>query len=151
MFLCRGIFQQSNYFPMVGVFPLDVVMEPKPQGHGYTIMECVADNPFFPKGQQLKGHEFHYSRVLPSTDSLPLVFRLSKGQGIVNGWDGLCYRNTLASYSHLHALGNDSWVEAMVKNALQFHEQQDSFPEPVASSMSSTPRVLQVSKRQTII
>jgi cobyrinic acid a,c-diamide synthase len=151
MFLCRGIFQQTNYFPMTGVFPLDVVMEPKPQGHGYTTLECFGDNPFFPKGQQLRGHEFHYSRIVMGAESLPLVFRLSKGQGIVNGWDGLCYRNTLASYTHLHALGNDFWVEAMINNALQFREQQDSLPEPAASSRNSGLRVLQVSKRLTMI
>ncbi|HBD08579.1 MAG TPA: cobyrinic acid a,c-diamide synthase [Syntrophobacteraceae bacterium] len=151
MFLCRGIFQQTNYFPMAGVFPLDVVMEPKPQGHGYTVLECIGDNPFFPKGQQLRGHEFHYSRIVAGAESLPLVFRLSKGQGIVNGWDGLCYKNTLASYTHLHALGNDFWVEAMVRNALQFRKQEDSLPEPAASSRNSGLRVLQVNKRQTIM
>ena len=151
MYLCRGIHHQNSYFPMLGVFPLDVVMEPKPQGHGYTTMECLADNPFFPKGLRLRGHEFHYSRIVTHGHSLSLVFRMSKGQGIVTGWDGLCYKNVLASYTHLHALGNEQWVEAMVRNAIHFREQQDKLPESSARSTDPEAGILQVSKRLTMI
>ena len=64
---------------MVGVLPYDVAMSYKPQGHGYTVLECVRDNPYFPKGVTLKGHEFHYSRVNGYDSFIPLVFRLKKG------------------------------------------------------------------------
>lgn len=151
MYLCRGIYNQDRYFPMVGVFPQDVVMESKPQGHGYTTMECVADNPFFPKGMMLKGHEFHYSRVIAHDQSLPLVFRMSKGQGIVTGWDGLCYKNVLASYTHLHALGNEHWVEAMVRNALHFREQRDSLPGSPVRLVDREKGTPQVNKRLTMV
>jgi cobyrinic acid a,c-diamide synthase len=151
MYLCRGIHNQTSYFPMVGVFPHDVVMESRPQGHGYTTMECVADNPFFPKGSTLKGHEFHYSRILTQGQSLPLIFRMSKGQGIVTGWDGLCYKNALASYTHLHALGNEHWVEAMVGNAVRFREQRDNLPGSPARLIDQETGILQVSKRLTMI
>jgi len=151
MYLCRGIHHEDRYFPMVGVFPLDVVMEPKPQGHGYTVMECVADNPFFPKGLPLKGHEFHYSRIVTDGQPLSLVFKMSKGQGIVPGWDGLCHKNVLAGYTHLHAMGNQQWVEAMVRNALHFREQRDKLPGPAAHRVDVEPAVLQLSKRQTMI
>jgi len=133
------------------VFPVDVVMESKPQGHGYTVMECVADNPFFPKGLSLKGHEFHYSRIVTDGRPLSLVFKMSKGQGIVPGWDGLCHKNVLAGYSHLHAMGNEKWVEAMVRNALHFREQRDKLPGPAVNQVDTKPAVLQLSKRQTMI
>ena len=45
------------------------------------------------------------------------VFRLKKGHGIVAGWDGICYKNVLAGYSHLHAAGNDLWADAMIAAA----------------------------------
>ena len=95
MFLCRRICRQQNTFPMTGLFPFDVVLERKPQGHGYTVMECVNDNPFFAKGAILKGHEFHYSRIIGDESAFPFVFRLEKGHGIVAGWDGICYKNVL--------------------------------------------------------
>ncbi len=122
MFLCRGIRSRESTFRMAGVFPFDVIVETKPQGHGYTILKCVRDNPYYPEGHVLKGHEFHYSRIECVDPQWPLsfVFELKKGQGIVAGWDGLCYKNTLASYSHVHAVGNEHWAKAMVDASVCF-------------------------------
>ncbi len=118
MFLCRDIERRHNTYPMAGIFPFQVVLERKPQGHGYTMLECVRDNPFFAGGAKFKGHEFHYSRlVMGQNPSISFVFKLDKGHGIVAGWDGICYKNALASYSHIHSVGNDSWAEAMVQAA----------------------------------
>jgi cobyrinic acid a,c-diamide synthase len=104
---------------MVGVFPFEIILGTKPQGHGYTLMECVGSNPFFPKGTTIRGHEFHYSRVADRLDpgSYPFVFRLDKGHGIVAGWDGICYKNVLAGYSHLHVAGQERWADAMIAAA----------------------------------
>ena len=117
MFLCANICRGHRKYPMAGVFPFDVLLEAKPQGHGYTILEVARDNPFFAEGATFKGHEFHYSRIVGCGDSFPFVFRLRKGHGIVAGWDGMCYKNTLASYSHVHAVGNAAWAEAVVRCA----------------------------------
>ncbi len=117
MYLSRGIHHQQKYYPMVGVFPCDVVLGKKPQGHGYTVVECVRENPFIPRGLEFRGHEFHYSRVVDLDSGIPFALRLKKGHGIVHGHDGMCYRNVMASYSHLHAVGNEFWAEAMVTAA----------------------------------
>ena len=125
MFLCKGIRNQMSDFPMLGVFPFDVVLEKKPQGHGYTIMECEIDNPYFAKGATLKGHEFHYSRIVIDP-KLPVsfVFKMKKGHGILAGWDGLCYKKVLASYSHIHAVGNEQWADSMVRAALGHRQER---------------------------
>jgi cobyrinic acid a,c-diamide synthase len=99
----------------------------------------------------LRGHEFHYSRIVTHGQSLSLVFRMTKGQGIVTGWDGLCYKNTLASYTHLHARGNEHWVEAMVGNALRFREHRGKLPESTGPARDPEAGILQVSKRLTMI
>lgn len=126
MFLCRAIQHQGSTFPMVGIFPYDVVLESKPQGHGYTVLECVGANPYFAEGITLKGHEFHYSRIVDYDSSFPLVFRMKKGYGIIDGWDGLLYRNTMACYSHIHAVGNMHWAEAMIRSASCFRRERSS-------------------------
>jgi cobyrinic acid a,c-diamide synthase len=104
---------------MAGVFPFEIVLGAKPQGHGYTLMECVGPNPFFPEGTTIRGHEFHYSRIADRLDpgSCSFVFKMTKGHGIAAGWDGICYKNVLAGYSHLHAVGNERWADAMVAAA----------------------------------
>lgn len=124
MFLCKSILHGGREYPMIGVFPCEVVLEAKPQGHGYTILECVEDNPFFEKGVQFNGHEFHYSRIVGCDSSHPFIFRLQKGHGILAGWDGMCYKNALASYSHVHAVGNDFWAESIVKVAQKYRRER---------------------------
>ncbi len=127
MYLCRSIQARSGAFPMVDVFPYDVVLGEKPQGHGYTVLECVRDNPYYPNGLILKGHEFHYSRIVNAgadTQSIPFIFKMQKGHGIVAGWDGLCYKRVLASYSHIHVVGNEHWAEAVVNAASSFREER---------------------------
>jgi cobyrinic acid a,c-diamide synthase len=123
MFLCRAIVHQETTYPMVGVFPYNIVVEKKPQGHGYTLLECTKPNPYFPVKTTLKGHEFHYSRIVDYDFSVPLVFQLKKGYGIIDGRDGLLYNNTLACYSHIHAVGNKDWAKAMVRSALCFRKE----------------------------
>lgn len=126
MFLCRGIYDQhQSHFPMTGIFPCDVVLESRPQGHGYTILECVGDNPYFSKGSVFKGHEFHYSRIVGQDPSIPFVFSLKKGHGIVAGWDGICYKNALASYSHIHAVGNEHWAVALTRAARCYSQESE--------------------------
>ncbi len=124
MLLCSAITHRQQKYPMVGVFPFEVVLEKKPQGHGYTLLECVNRNPFYPEGTFLKGHEFHYSRVVMHKPSYPFAFKMAKGHGIVEGWDGMCYKKVLASYSHVHAVGNEVWAKAMVQAAAQFRQQR---------------------------
>ncbi|MDI6852441.1 MAG: cobyrinate a,c-diamide synthase [Deltaproteobacteria bacterium] len=112
---------EGERFPMVGIFPCDFIMGRKPQGHGYTVLEVVQENPYFPPGTRLKGHEFHYSHVNPEPgpeDSL--VFHVVRGAGIGGNRDGLLYKNVLATYTHLHALGAPSWAPALVRLAREY-------------------------------
>jgi len=63
--------------------PLSLVLEKKPQGHGYTVLEVTGKNPYYPVGEVLKGHEFHYSKaVLHPSDDTRTVFKVLRGEGI---------------------------------------------------------------------
>jgi cobyrinic acid a,c-diamide synthase len=109
---------QGESHPMVGLLPYDFVMGKSPQGHGYTVLEVVGDNPYFPRGTRLKGHEFHYSRLQPEPGpEANLVFHMTRGAGICGHRDGFVYKNVLATYTHLHALGAPDWAPALVSQA----------------------------------
>ncbi len=113
------IYEQKEY-DMVGVLPVVFKFQKKPQGHGYTVLETVGANPYFPEGAVLRGHEFHYTYMeLPEAESLTFAFRVRRGYGFDGQRDGLCYRNVLASYTHLHALGTESWAPAVVRAAVR--------------------------------
>ena len=111
---------QGESHPMVGLLPYDFVMGKSPQGHGYTVLEVDGDNPYFPPGTRLKGHEFHYSRLQPEPGpEANLVFHMTRGAGVCGHRDGFVYKNVLATYTHLHALGAPDWAPALVRQARQ--------------------------------
>ena len=124
MYLGRSLTIKSNTYPMVQALAIDFQLEKKPQGHGYTRLEVVEANPFYPVGTTLKGHEFHYSRVTHfDLNPTSLAFAMKRGTGIMDGKDGVSYKNVLATYSHVHATGTPEWAEGLIRKALA-HQRQ---------------------------
>jgi cobyrinic acid a,c-diamide synthase len=122
MYLGDELIWEDKRYPMAGILPIVLGISKKPQGHGYTLIEVESLNPFFRQGQVLHGHEFHYSYVLEMAekDGVYLAFKVKKGQGAMNKMDGFCYKNLLATYTHLHAFGTGAWAEGIVNSALSY-------------------------------
>jgi len=121
MYLGESLIIHETAYPMAGVLPLKCVLEKKPQGHGYTILEVIRPNPFLPLGEIVKGHEFHYSRpILREDPDMETAFQVKRGRGLDGERDGLCKRNLLATYTHLHAAGNALWGKSFYHKALEF-------------------------------
>lgn len=125
MYLCRYIYWRGRRYEMVGVIPGEVQMYQQPQGHGYVVVEVIDDNPLFPVGLILRGHEFHYSRLSKLND-LKFAYRMRRGRGIDGEVDAITYKNVFAAYTHLHALGVPQWAEAFVSLALRERKYQPS-------------------------
>jgi len=51
-----------------------------------------------------------------------MAFAMERGKGLVNGRDGIVYRNVLATYSHIHAAGTPQWAPALVRQAHRFRQ-----------------------------
>jgi len=125
MYLGKNIVLHDKTYPMVGALPVTFGLEKKPRAHGYTIVEVSGANPFFPEKTVLKGHEFHYSHVLDiDRDAVTMVFNVQRGKGIVDNRDGVCYKNVLAAYTHLHALGSPEWADGMIRAAETYKMQK---------------------------
>ncbi|MBI4847384.1 MAG: cobyrinate a,c-diamide synthase [Nitrospirae bacterium] len=151
MYLGKSIILDNKTYPMVGALPVVFDLERRPQAHGYTVVEVEKANPFYQVGTVLKGHEFHYSRVLEINTPLTLLkaptvglnrgescphlkkgdvggfseqiymaFNVRRGNGIIDGKDGLCYKNVFATYTHLHAIGAPEWADGLIKCAVKF-------------------------------
>lgn len=118
IFLGKAVEFHGSSYPMAGVFPASFLVEEKPQGHGYMIVEVDAPNAFFAEGTTLRGHEFHYARVHEyEQDKVETAFKVRRGSGFDFGRDGLIYKNVLASFCHVHALGEKRWAKAVVDAA----------------------------------
>jgi cobyrinic acid a,c-diamide synthase len=125
MYLGEELVLEGKSFPMAGVLPLSFGLFKRPQGHGYTLVTVERENPYYPVGAEIRGHEFHYSRVLRWSGSEgDFVFRMRRGVGIHGDRDGIVYRNVLATYTHIHALGNPGWASALVRNAAAYRSKR---------------------------
>jgi cobyrinic acid a,c-diamide synthase len=51
-----------------------------------------------------------------------MVFSTVRGKGFNNQKDGIRFKNVLATYTHLHALGTPCWATAMVSAARAYHQ-----------------------------
>jgi cobyrinic acid a,c-diamide synthase len=131
MYLGEELVIEGRSYPMTGVLPLSFGLFKHPQGHGYTVVSVERANPYYPVGSEIRGHEFHYSRVLRwSGAEDDFIFRMRRGVGIHGDRDGLLYRNVLATYTHIHALGNPGWAGALVRNALAFRSRRPPVEDP---------------------
>jgi cobyrinic acid a,c-diamide synthase len=122
IYLSRSLLYNDNKYAMAGIFPLDLVIEKKPAGHGYVVAEVSGSNPFYDTGEKIIGHEFHYSTPVEMDDTLKYCLTVKRGHGIIKGYDGLIYKNCLALYTHIHAEGTVSWAKGLAKAARQYRK-----------------------------
>jgi len=101
MYLGRAIELETGSFEMVGALPGTTIMTKRLAALGYAQAEVIGQNPVAELGKTLRGHEFHYSRFECDRDAC-FAYRLSRGKGIQDGWDGLVEHNTLGGYLHAH-------------------------------------------------
>ena len=114
MYLCEEIRGVDRSYKMVGTIPAKVSLSRKPEGHGYAIARVIAENPIFPRGLTIRGHEFHHSKIHFESEA-PCAYRIERGHGIDGNRDGVVYNNVMASYMHLHALGTTEWADGFIR------------------------------------
>ena len=128
IYLAKDIVWKGKEYSLSGVLPIRIQMNDKPQGHGYCEAVVDGDNPFYESGEQIKGHEFHYSKIYEYDTNLKTSLSLSRGVGCFNKRDGLIYKNVFASYIHVHALATPQWVNGIIKSAQKFKASKKTIP-----------------------
>jgi cobyrinic acid a,c-diamide synthase len=127
MYLSKRLRIDDKIYPMVGVFPVDSVLERTPQGHGYLSVQVVGPNPFYPPGAVITGHEFHYSHVeLTHTCDASYAFRVVRGHGMDGSRDGMHRLNVLGTYLHVHALGEPLWADGILNRAGRYRDERNA-------------------------
>lgn len=120
MYLCDRIIADGESKQMAGVLPFSVKLNKKPQGHGYVNAICNRENPFFSIGDEIIGHEFHYSSIVELSRDMKMCFKLNRGTGAKEYRDGFLINNTFASYFHIHAHNAVSWANNFFQSALKY-------------------------------
>ena len=128
MYLGRSVVWKGRSYPMLDVLAWDFVVGRRPVGHGYSILEVGEENPYHAVGKEIRGHEFHYSRPEPASESEGdrgrFACRVKRGHGFleVDGqkMEGIVHKNVFGTYTHIHGLENPDWARAVVEAALAF-------------------------------
>jgi len=120
MLLARSLAWNGAHYAMANVLPVDIATFNAPQGHGYATLRVDAANPFFAQGVELRGHEFHYSRIVSDAADLATACAVSRGSGCTHGRDFLLTENVMAGYTHLHATATPEWAMGMMEAARRF-------------------------------
>lgn len=118
MYLARELVVDGVGYPMAGVLDLVVEQTGRPQGHGYETVVIDRPNPFFPVGVELRGHEFHYSRVIGGADRSATVAAVERGVGIGGSRDAIVVGRVWASYLHVHAAATRAWSAGFLDQAV---------------------------------
>jgi cobyrinic acid a,c-diamide synthase len=108
MTLCSSMTDKDGKeYKGAGVFDARAEMVGVRHGPSYVIAQPNAQNPLF--AESVRGHEFHYSRIIPGKD-VRFGFDMGRGEGIINKMDGMVYKNSLGTYMHQHALSVKDWM-----------------------------------------
>jgi cobyrinic acid a,c-diamide synthase len=126
MVLSRAIVWQGSKYPMAGVLPFEAHVCSTAQGHGYAELLVDRANPFFAAGLTIRGHEFHYSKIVLENGHLETACEVRRGKGIGQGRDGVIFKNVWAGYTHVHALATPEWAAGMLQAARQFDSRRQN-------------------------
>jgi cobyrinic acid a,c-diamide synthase len=102
-------------FPMLDLLPLRTVMQDRLAALGYVTWQAVGETLLGPAGSEVRGHEYHYSR-LEALGSLRSGARLER-DGQEARPDGFVSGGLLAGYAHLHFASNPAVVHALLGGA----------------------------------
>jgi cobyrinic acid a,c-diamide synthase len=115
MYCCRELVDGAGRaWPMLDLLPARAVMQPRLAALGYVTWRACGDTLLGPAGTEVRGHEYHYSRLEPLGD-LPARARLDR-PGQEDRPDGFARGRLLAGYAHLHFGSNPRVVEALLRS-----------------------------------
>ena len=95
MYLCDSITDSDGkVYPMAGVLKQGATMEQMKLKLGYREVRV--------NDQSVRGHEFHYSRVLSGKEKIPVMGTVYNAKNMVVDTPVYAYKNVLASYIHFY-------------------------------------------------
>ena len=111
MYLTNSISWQGEMAAMTGVIDADTVMCDRPQGRGIVRLEETGSSPWgLATGTAFQAHEFHFARLENLIPSTRFAYKVLRGAGLGNGYDGIVQGNLLANFSHLRSTENNTWA-----------------------------------------
>jgi cobyrinic acid a,c-diamide synthase len=87
---------------MAGLIPIDIALEAGTLHSGYRDLSIATASMLGPAGTRLRGHEFHFSHLMPGGACLSPAYTMHDCDGEPLGCEGWTDALMLASFIHLH-------------------------------------------------
>jgi cobyrinic acid a,c-diamide synthase len=120
MYLTKSIIGYKNsrkQFRMVGIVDARTQMTGR-LTLNYTNADMSSST--FGEIKNIRGHEFHYSKIEDLSSDSKYAYSMKRGIGIDSGkHDGILIYNSIASYMHLHFYDNrfpSSWIKKCIES-----------------------------------
>lgn len=123
MYLARQIIDfDGQAYDMAGVIPAVCQMQSKLETVGYVETTALTANVLCADGETLRGHEFHFSRMIPDMTNaeFPWAFNFKKMRTGAIYQGGYAAGNVLASYLHMHFAGNRQAAGRFVERCIRY-------------------------------
>ncbi|MDQ7032339.1 MAG: cobyrinate a,c-diamide synthase [Desulfonauticus sp.] len=120
IFLSKGIVVNNQKYAFAGLVPYWTELHSKLVRLGYVQVRLVQDAGWLAQNMTLRGHEFHYSKLLVSEADLLNQKNISNVYEVVDSQNnkvntfGLKVNNVLASFVHLYFAHDQKVVQHMV-------------------------------------
>ncbi|HIE12371.1 MAG TPA: cobyrinate a,c-diamide synthase [Desulfotomaculum sp.] len=124
LYLCEEIEYNGTAYPLAGVLPARAVLTGRLQRLGYAEAEAVEESCLCRRGEMIRGHVFHYSRLNWRRPRPPAAYRLRFNSGAVQE-DGAVLGNLTAAYLHLHFLSRPETAARFVDFCRGYAERVD--------------------------
>jgi cobyrinic acid a,c-diamide synthase len=120
MYLTKSIVGYKNskkHFRMVGIVDARTQMTGR-LTLNYTNADMISST--FGNIENIRGHEFHYSKIVDLSSDSKYAYSMKRGIGIDDGkHDGILIHNSIASYMHLHFYDNrfpSMWIKKCIES-----------------------------------
>ncbi|MFB6091031.1 MAG: cobyrinate a,c-diamide synthase [Halobellus sp.] len=107
MVLGESLSTDDGDYEMAGVLPVETRTRDRLVGLDHVGVRARRDSLIAPRGETLRGHEFHYSSAAAAPDAR-FAFEMVRGAGVDGASDGLTEYRTLGTYAHFHP-GSDAF------------------------------------------
>lgn len=113
LYLCEEIEYDGTAYPLTGVLPARAALAGRLQRLGYAEAEALEESCLCRRGEMIRGHVFHYSRLNWQGVRPPAAYRLRFSSEAVQE-DGAVLGNLVATYLHLHFLNRPETAKRFV-------------------------------------
>ena len=107
----------GNLYELAGLLPIDSRLDNTTLTLGYRTIRALVNSPLLRKGEEVRGHEFHRSKLErePNAEAIYSVQEQERREGFHKG-------NTFASYIHVHFASRSGIAQRLIEFCKQEKE-----------------------------